>query len=534
MSCLVDSNNYNCPNMIEKRSTNQSDSAIKPNINLLDKVVYMYYKMRCSSEREINTVGFSILSLVTRYNLFWVIFIVLVFTSYSSKALTSITSNPIYGRAPYLTFDSGRTRVTDINDLLWISLSDGTNFTPTTNNSSVTPIVLPNAAQSFADIDMLVPTNTNSIPLNLIIGEPNNYWGDDDGDGQGRDGIRVSGTLSLSIVDKNNNIVARNDVPVICNAPYKVTLTSTNVTLSTLYGIPNNSNFSGGSVSYYVNPKDSPKVCFAKPVLLFGNKVDDHNFGGSLDIWNENKGFITQSTNPSSYNLNFPTTGANNLYFDLDIGGARSLTWENVEQGKITTIVTPTPGDSTGTSFRVILKGPFATEEQWESNEPNNIKVIPNVELPKTFELIGRNSSGDAVVKYGFQLKQWIVNRGTNVHNFNSVSSWCNNIGYRLPMVKDLTNASCSGSSQYPLSYCQGAVGAMPASPDNYYQRQIGAGFFSEWGYIYLYPGANFHDRFYYWTSDSNGKGSQFIVDSHRGDIHSDQNHSTFGLCISL
>ena len=85
MSCLVDSNNYNCPNMIEKRSTNQSDSAIKPNINLLDKVVYMYYKMRCSSEREINTVGFSILSLVTRYNLFWVIFIVLLFTYYYSK-----------------------------------------------------------------------------------------------------------------------------------------------------------------------------------------------------------------------------------------------------------------------------------------------------------------------------------------------------------------------------------------------------------------------------------------------------------------
>ena len=492
----------------------------------------MYLKMRCNSDRALNSVGFNILSLVTRYNLFLVIFIVLFLTSYSCQALISSTSSPVYGRAPYLTFDDGRTRVTDTNGLLWITLSNGSNFTPTTNNSSITPIVLPNIGESFADIGMLVPTNTNSIPLNLIIGEPNNYWGDDDGDGQGRNGIIASGTLSLSIVDKNNNAVARSDVPTICNAPYKVTLTSTNGTLNTLYGIPNNSNFNGSSESYYINPKDSPKVCFAKPILVFGNYFEQHDFGGSRDIWNEDKGFIIQSTDPSSYNLNFPTIGANNLYFDLDIGGARSLTWEGIEQGKITTIITPTPGDSTGTSFRVTLKGPSATKEQWGSNEPNNIKVIPKAELPKSFELVGRNINGDVVVKYGFQLKQWVVNRGTNEYNYSSISSWCDNIGYRLPKVKDLTNASCRGISQYPLSFCQDAVGAMPASPDNYYQRRIGGGFFSEWGYVYLYPEANFHDRYYYWTSDTNSQGSQFIIDSHRGDIHSQQNHSTFGLCV--
>ena len=160
--------------------------------------------------------------------------VVLLSISFSNHALTAKTNNVIQGSAPYLTFDGGRTRVTDTNGLLWITLSNGSNFTPTTNNSSITPIVLPNIGESFADIGMLVPTNTNSIPLNLIIGEPNNYWGDDDGDGQGRNGIIASGTLSLSIVDKNNNAVARSDVPTICNAPYKVTLTSTNGTLNTL------------------------------------------------------------------------------------------------------------------------------------------------------------------------------------------------------------------------------------------------------------------------------------------------------------
>ncbi|WP_133052303.1 hypothetical protein [Gilliamella apis] len=473
-------------------------------------------------------------SFLSRQIFLWLSFSLLLITSYTSHALTAKTSNPIHGNAPYLTFDGGQTRVTNTEALLGISLSDGRQFTPTltTSNSRDNPIVLPVAGQSFADIGMFIPTDTDSIELSSLIGPPNNYWGDDDGDGQGRDGIRASGTLSLSIVDKNDNAVARSDVPTICNAPYKVTLTSTNGTLNTLYGIPNNSDFSGSSVSYYINPKDSPRVCFAKPILVYGNYSEGHDFGGSPDIWNEYKGFIVQSTDPSSYNLNFPTIGANNLYFDLDIGGARSLTWEGIEQGKITTIITPTPGDSTGTSFRVTLKGPSATKEQWGSNEPNNIKVIPKAELPKSFELVGRNINGDVVVKYGFQLKQWVVNRGTNEYNYSSISSWCGNIGYRLPKVKDLTNASCRGRSKYPLSNCQDAEGAMPASPDNYYQRRIGAGFFSEWGYVYLYPEANFHDRYYYWTSDTNRTDSRFIIDSHRGDIHIQQNHSTFGLCV--
>ncbi|MBI0115011.1 hypothetical protein H3T56_11580, partial [Gilliamella sp. W8123] len=80
-----------------------------------------------------------------------------------------------------------RTRVTNTEALLGISLSDGRTFTPTTNDSINHPIELPVAGQSFKDIGMLVPTDThsNSIELSSLIGKPYNYWGDDDGDGQG-------------------------------------------------------------------------------------------------------------------------------------------------------------------------------------------------------------------------------------------------------------------------------------------------------------------------------------------------------------
>ena len=260
--------------------------------------------------------------------------VILQSISFSNYALTTKTTNIIYGSAPYLTFDGGRTRVTNTEALLWISLSDGRKFTPTTNNSSYNPIVLPVAGQSFNDIGMLVPTNTDSIALSSLIGTPYNYWGDDDGDGQGIDGVTATGSLNLSIYDKDNNPVARNEVLNICKAPYKLMLSNDGGTLKTRYGVPNESRFTAGRVTYYIKPKET-QICFASP-----NRMG-HGFN---DIWEFGKGFLPQSFTPSSYGLNFPTTGANNLYFDLLIAGTnQALSWAPVSHGGITATMTDSP-----------------------------------------------------------------------------------------------------------------------------------------------------------------------------------------------
>lgn len=99
---------------------------------------------------------------------------------FSSYALTASTTNFIHGNAPYLTFDGGQTRVTDMNNLLGISLSDGRTYSPN-NNSATNPIVLPDINETLINVNMLVPTNANSIALNTLIGAPYNYWRDDDG-----------------------------------------------------------------------------------------------------------------------------------------------------------------------------------------------------------------------------------------------------------------------------------------------------------------------------------------------------------------
>ena len=443
--------------------------------------------------------------------------VVLLSISFANHALTAQTTNIIYGNAPYLTFDGGRTRVTNTEALLGISLSDGRTFTPTTNNSSSTnPIVLPVAGQSFNDIGMFIPTNTDSVELTSVIGPPNNYWGDDDGDGQDPNGITATGSLNLSIIDRFNNPVTRNTVLTICNGPYKVKLASTNGTLSTRYGVPKGSDFNASNATYYINPKAPPEVCFAKPNLQYGTLLGRSDFRGPATMWNEKMGFITQSKNPSSYDLNFPTTGAHNLYFDLDIGGNyRELSWQPVSHGGITATMT----EATNKSVRVSLTGPFAKDEQLGSSNPSSLGTILNPTLPQTFELVGRDSqSGEEVVKYGFKLKQWFVNRGLKSYTNESVSSWCSDIGYRMPKVKDLTNAICAGANSGSNgNICKGVVGATPSSTGNHYQRRIGAGFFSEWGDLRGNTDAGFN--YGYWTSDP-GRDSNynnFVVFAYAG-----------------
>ncbi|OCG60742.1 hypothetical protein A9G40_03450 [Gilliamella sp. Nev3-1] len=430
--------------------------------------------------------------------------------SQGSQALTVHTSQVIQGSAPYLTFDGGKTKVTTTTELLGIKLSDGREFTPTTNSSSpANPIELPAVGQSFADIQMLVPPSTNSVSLNELVTNYN-YWGDDDGDGQEAGEITATGNLAVSITDKNGKTVNRSEVLMICNAPYKVVISSEEGSLSTRYGVPNSSTFTGDTATYYINPKSSPFICFARPDVIastetwiHGIKLD-HN--GPATVWNPDKGFLTQSINPSSYGLNFPTTGVDGFYFDLDIGGidASQLTWLPVTHGGITATVTralPNAddywiSDHSVPVTRVTLKGPEA-KSQLNSPHPSPI-TKPN--LPQTFELVGRDSRGNTVVKYGFVLQKWFVNGAKNKKRiYSEAETWCRGLGYRVPQIKELTNAVCSGLGAQPR--CQGAVGGKPSSNGNYFQRQIGAGVMAEWGS----EGGYNNGTIYSWSSDKQG-----------------------------
>ncbi|MFQ0971237.1 hypothetical protein GYW75_10640 [Gilliamella sp. ESL0232] len=424
--------------------------------------------------------------------------------SLESQALSATTFNYIQGTAPYLTFDGGVTKVTKTEDLLGIKLSDGRTFAPQDNPSSPTsPIELSNVGDTLADIEMIVPPSSDSININDLVTQ--GKWRDDDGDGQGASEITASGSISLSITDKDGNTINRSDALDICNAPYKVTLSSTGGNLATQYGEPRSSTFSGGTAEYYITLPSQPVICAVRPNLNNGTG----DYAGPPSMWNPAKGFLVQSTNPSSYGLNFPTTGADRLYFDLDIVGidASQLSWSVTTYGG--------SGDITATvnwvysNTRVTLNGPKADSTQMNSDNPSPLR---RPSLPQTFELVGRDSQGNEV-RYGFVLRQWFVDRGIRGDSLSNQSTWCNSLGYRLSRVRDLTNAVCSGWGMNSYAPCTGAVGATPSSSGNGYMRHIGAGFFTEWGYLRNYIGAGFFNNTC-WTSDTIGSNGFFVPSS--------------------
>ncbi|MCO6540580.1 MAG: hypothetical protein J6569_10695, partial [Gilliamella sp.] len=424
-------------------------------------------------------------------------------------------------------------------DLLGIKLSDGRTFTSQNNSSSPTaPIKLPNVGDTFADVEMIVPPSSDSININDLVTQ--GKWRDDDGDGQGAGGVTALGSISLAITDKDGNTINRSDALDICNAPYKVTLSSTGGNLATQYGEPRSSTFSGGTAEYYITLPSPPVICAVRPNLLLGGTTglgwDDPRFAGPANIWDPVKGFLVQSTNPSSYGLNFPTTGSDGLYFDLLIAGvdASQLSWTVTTRGDITATVSwvrPRSGsfmdpswgsivqydswirDKSKNVTRVTLNGPEA-RSQWSNSNPSQI-TVPS--LPQTFELIGRDRSGNEV-RYGFELRQWFVNRGGQLKTYSDQLAWCNSLGYRMPRVRDLTNSNYNN------------LGATPSSSVNYYMRYIGAGFFTEWGLMNYYADAGF---IYYnwWTSDAAGSNS-LLVNSGDGNVAGYSNGEDHpGLC---
>ncbi|MWN06823.1 hypothetical protein, partial [Gilliamella sp. Pas-s95] len=274
-----------------------------------------------------------------------------------------------------------------------------------------------------------------------------------------------------------------------------------------------------------------PVVCYfvshARPNLNYGTG----NYAGPSNIWSPTKGFLTQSNDSASYDLNFPTTGADGLYFDLLIDGvnASQFTWSPVTRGGITATVTNvTPSDSWIPGVdrgkvvaRVKLSGPRASGSQISSSSPSRLTPLPS--LPQTFELVGRDRGGNEV-RYGFVLKQWFVHRGDKRDTQSNHSSWCRGLGYRLARVSDLTNAVRTTSPSIS--------GALPHSSVNYYMRHIGAGFFTEWGSMYFYADAGFvYDC--YWTSDAAGSYG-FIVYSDNGHVYSyGASYGRYGLCAA-
>ncbi|MWN05467.1 hypothetical protein [Gilliamella sp. Pas-s95] len=439
----------------------------------------------------------------------------------SLQALSVQSQQVIQGSAPYLSID-GVTKVASMEDLLGIRLPN-ISYIPQGANSALypnatidqsnvnTPIEMSNITDTFADIQTIVPlVNYPEIQLNDLVVSPYNYGHDDDGD----DNINATGQLTIKWQDKNGTDITGevkanpNKRFNLCDGPYKLTLTATAGTLSTQYGVPNSSTFTGNAHSYYISGNmNRPVACYAQPNLAY----DDHAFGTTIwDMdgpnWVLLKGF--KITNNSNIAENFPTTGSDRLYFYLLLGGispeqviaangttvsavsgsgvSLSLSKENTQHWAIdlericrTCIRGGNLYPGGDEALKIVLKGPSINSSN-KAFSPSLFKLYSDVNHTKLL--------------YSFKIERWYISQpGSTVrYGYADAQNFCRSLGngYRIPDINDYTNGNgagwTEGLSGRSINNCQRKVSYKDISG-----KWVG-GLFNEWGFT-----ANTMNNFY-------------------------------------
>ncbi|WP_141674343.1 hypothetical protein [Gilliamella sp. wkB108] len=386
----------------------------------------------------------------------------------------------------------------------------------TDNSSATDPINLTTEFVKFSDITTFVPfTSYPEIALSDIIIK-SNYWLDIDGDAN----PNVTGGLKIKWQDSEGNDITEtvknnaNSELKGCSAPYQLTIEAANGVLSTQYGDPRTSNFTGGKHTYYINPKIvQPEVCNIRPNLSL--EFPDASVSNGPD-WKAHKGFYVMDLNKPE--VNFPTTGSNNLFFDIVFVGevpATSLVQYNGSNvypisgsGVHLELSAPSKG-----VLRLYVKGPTASNSSGFS--------------PSIFRLYKDQAKNDLL--YAFNIQRWYVAKLNGNGNYDSAVDFCNSLsGYRVPLVTDFTNSNrmnwhggipgVNGDYQRRISYKQNDGSWM-------------GGLFNEWGAVANestnYPGTDWgvfdagHQGWsygsYFWTSNKENDTYNFVVESHLG-----------------
>ncbi|MDF7667089.1 hypothetical protein PT273_04415 [Orbaceae bacterium ESL0727] len=447
----------------------------------------------------------------------------------------------------YPAFDADRKiAATNMKALQWIEV-DNTRYTPDDTSkpgaTSANPINLPIIGQSAADIKTALKdygSNDSSLGLDKLIGDSYKAkWGNwgYQGDTQPT-GVAVTGRLNVTVTDKNGNPVDFNDRLYNCTnhlSPYQLTISNERgkITANEFAKVVNYTNFDASSTTYYLTPKPPTTITttWAQPNLAY----NDVNYDGSgSNSWesaqfDSSKGFRIQSTtNPA---VNFPTTAANGLFFNLPLEG-HGVAWcdsslkvikEPANSGLNIEISNGGTGKIMNVA-KVTIKGPKDGASQAEAETA----------VPTTFKIMSNNQ-----VVYSFKIAQWfIAKRGADVPFYGGAFNYCRNTygnKYSLPTVGNLTNAN-------GIYWTSGLAGQ-----PNHYKRQIGGGIFAEWGYTVgnaqprngspaapnYYLGSDF-DHHFHWTVNSYDDKRQRTVDSFNGFVGFQYNNTAVGRIICV
>lgn len=485
-----------------------------------------------STQRDIVTAKECNSSTITYQFICWLLLAIIMLNNLANATLSATSAQSIQGSAPYLTFDKGKHKITNTDDLLWMSFNHDEKtiiYTKANNRSSASnPIEVPTAINSFKDIYLPIPADTpldyddsQTITLDELVKPPYSFWEDADQDGKGENGISGQGSLTLEIRDANGWSVKRSDPFVPCNSEYyQIKLNNTDSQINTQYGNPSSTNYDVGSIIFFIRHKPKPYACWVTPNLSAnGGYQNKSGYNGPNSQWDFNKGFFTQDLDHPE--KNFPTTGSKGMFFNLTmaVSLANNISYSKQPSDSIISLNISQVSDNKNIA-KIELIGPS------DGSSAQMSKLIPT-----TFTIYSDNTKTTPI--YTFKINRWFIVRpnsdNTKGTTYAEAEQYCKDLGYRVPNVLELTNANNKNS---PVEWNIG----LQNQPNNY-QRIIGGGLLAEWGMMLRGSYHNDVSSMNFWTTNAkkfNNKNLHYVVGTNIGDINlTEDSEKAQGICVS-
>ncbi|MWP47986.1 hypothetical protein [Gilliamella sp. Pas-s27] len=424
------------------------------------------------------------------------------FSSAESFALSAITAKVIQGSSPRFMSEM-ENNIESNKEFKYFGVSyDGRSYFSTAELNNVL---------GTTSIASKTPADLN---LSAVLEQPRaNEVIDVDGDGDiilSEDSANPL-TLAWYYEDANNNEVKLTPAQtstvfsaLLSSGIYPYVKVSGPVTLNTRYGIPDFQSYPDNNIAISKIPYrnfniaiDGEAIKYASPNMYFSEHEYSYKDKTIFDYMTQN-GFLPQN----DYLRNFPSTGANNLYFYLVTDGidnslnttnwtVRTSNIDDSSPSAITATVTKSiaPGIAGFKAYNnknmvlVTLKGPDS------SAKTRTQATAPTANLPVDIELTVTTKQ-KVKLSYKFRINKWFVNRGSIVAALREQREWCDKLGdYKLAEARDLSNARL-------LNFIESGRNTF-----NFYKRSVGEGFLSEWGSLSHYSGAKFYNATYVWTN---------------------------------
>jgi hypothetical protein len=479
------------------------------------------------------------INMATRYQLAFNLVFFVSFFSTESLALSAVTTNVIEGHSPrFITSIENSIESNAEFDYFGVTYDGKTYFNT-------------NDLDSALGINIATKTPV-SLKLSSAIKQPQNT---DviDVDGDGDISLSEDTAHPLSLVwyyeDSDNNEVKLTAAQttttfstLLKNGIYPYIKVSGSVSLNTKYGVPNSQNYPDNKIAITKTPYRRFHIKIGGEAIKYASPNMSYAGGGytygdkSIFDPTTNNGHVPQS----DYLDNFPSTGANGLYFYLVTNGIDNsldtTTWavktSNVDDSSLNAITASIEKTEAPSSkgFKVYdnknmvlvtLKGPDS------SSKGEDKATAPTANLPVDIELIGTTKQG-VKLTYKFRITQWFINRGDFVAWPAQQKEWCEGLGnYRQANVRDLSNARLNSLSDN-------------FHPHHNYKRAVHQGLLTEWGAMAYFSGANFYNQTYGWTSGiSPSNGNVIYVNMNTGALYDNKvttkepSYDYYGICVA-